>query len=43
MEPIISAGHVAQAWHAHILVLGLLKLLSPFSDMHIFVVLLPCD
>jgi hypothetical protein len=30
MEPSLLAAYVAEAWHAHILVLGLLKLLFPF-------------
>ena len=36
MEPSLSTGYVAEAWHAHILVLGLLPQTSfPLSDIRI--------
>ena len=36
MEPHLSTGYVAEAWHAHILVLGLLPQTSlPLSDIRI--------
>jgi hypothetical protein len=35
MDPHLSAGYIAEAWHAHILVLGLLSLLLLLPDKDI--------